>query len=128
MKKLSCDLTKIIGITLAIFSLCYIRKYISGKTLFISNGIKVDYHFINLENREVTAYISFKGKTCMRIQYNVLTNKTKVNGSIETIKLNRILKRSEKLNDAELIEMVQDSARFFIENEITNPNEYYGSN
>ncbi|MEG0438629.1 MAG: hypothetical protein RR587_05275 [Solibacillus sp.] len=125
MKCLSRNLTKIIGIAVAIFSLVYIRKGTSGKTLFISTGIKMDYPFINLENGEVTAYITYKGKTYMHIQYNVLTEETKVKGSIETIKLNRLLRNKIKLDDVEYIEMVQSSARFFIENEITNPEEYY---
>ncbi len=64
----------------------------------------------------------------MRIQYNVLTEETKVNGSIETLKLNRLLKNKITLNDAEFIQMVQSSARFFIENEITKPDDYYGQN
>ena len=126
MKHKCCALTKIIGITLAILSLFYIRKRKSGFGLFVSTGINVDYPLINLENSEVTAYISYKGKTYMRIQYNVLTEETKVNGSIEPIKLNRLLKSRIKLSDAEYIEMVQSSARFFIENKITNPDKYYG--
>ncbi|MGE7840958.1 hypothetical protein ACQKNX_09200 [Lysinibacillus sp. NPDC093712] len=64
----------------------------------------------------------------MRIQYNVLTEETKVNGSIEALKLNRLLKSKIVLTEAEFIEMVQSSARFFIDNEITNPAEYYGQN
>lgn len=126
MKRSSCNLTKIIGIALVICSFFYIRKCKSGKALFISNGIKFEYPFIDLENSEVTAHITYKGKTYMRIQYNVLTEETKVNGSIESLKLNRLLKNGVELNDAEYIEMVQSSARLFIENEITNPNEYYG--
>ncbi len=125
MKCSSRNLTKIIGIAVAIFSLVYIRKGTSGKTLFISTGIKMDYPLINQENGEVTADITYKGKKYMRIQYNVLTEETKVKGSIETIKLNRLLRNKIKLDDGEYIEMVQSSARFFIENEITNPEEYY---
>ena len=128
MKHKSCALTKIIGITLAILSLFYFRKRKSGFGfgLFVSTGINVDYPLINLEKSEVTAYISYKGKTYMRIQYNVLTEETKVNGSIEPIKLNRLLKSRIKLSDVEYIELVQSSARFFIENKITNPDKYYG--
>lgn len=126
MKHKSCALTKILGIALAILSLFYFRKRKSGFGLFVSTGINVDYPLINLENSEVTAYISYKGKTYMRIQYNVLTEETKVNGSIEPIKLNRLLKSKIELSDAEYIEMVQSSARFFIENKITNPYKYYG--
>lgn len=85
----------------------------------------MDYSVINLENSEVTAYITYSGKTYMRVQYNVVTEETKVNGSIEAIKLSRLLRNKFQLNDAEYIEMVQDSARFFIENEITNLNEYF---
>ncbi|MFJ5789216.1 hypothetical protein ACIP9G_03935 [Lysinibacillus sp. NPDC093197] len=128
MKRSSCNVTKVVGIVLAIFSIFYVRKCLAGKALFISSGIKVDYPLINLENSEVTAYVTYKGKTYMRIQYNVLTEETKVNGSIETLKLNRLLKNKITLNDAEFIEMVQSSARFFIENEITNPDDYYGQN
>ena len=129
MRYKSCTLTKIIGITLAILSLFYIQKRKSGRPgLFVSTGLEVDYPLINLENSEVTAYITYKGKTYMRIQYNVLTEEINVIGSIETIKLNRLLKSRIELDDTEYIEMVKSSARFFIENKITNPNKDFGQN
>jgi len=113
---------------LGIVSLFYIRKRMSSKTVFISSGIKVDYPLIHLENSEVTAYITYKGKTYMRIQYNVLTEETKVNGSIESIKFNRLLKNRVTLNDADYVEMVQCSAQFFIDNEVTDVDAFYRQN
>ena len=67
MKYKSCALIKIIGIALAILSLFYFRKRKSGFTLFVSTSIKVDYPLINLENREFTAYNTYKEKTYMRV-------------------------------------------------------------
>ncbi|WP_409369917.1 hypothetical protein [Lysinibacillus sp. 38-6] len=128
MKRSSCNRIKIMSMALGIVSLLYIRKRMSGKTVFISSGIKVDYPFINLENSEVTAYITYKGKTYMRIQYNVLTEETKVNGSIESIKGNRLLKNRVMLNDADFVEMVQCSAQFFIDNEVTDVDAFYRQN
>ncbi|MFJ7666093.1 hypothetical protein ACIQXI_03250 [Lysinibacillus sp. NPDC097195] len=64
----------------------------------------------------------------MRIHYHVLTEETKVSGSIETIKLNRLLKNRVTLNDAEYIEMVQHSARLFTDNEVTNLDDFCRQN
>lgn len=111
-----------------IVSLFYIRKRMSGKALFISSGIKVEYPLINLENSEVTAYITYKGKTYMRIQYNVLTEETKVNGSIESIKCNRLLKNRVMLKDADYVDIVQCSTQFFIDNEVTDVDAFYRQN
>ncbi|UED78772.1 hypothetical protein FH508_0015060 [Lysinibacillus sp. CD3-6] len=128
MKRSLCNITRIMGIACAISAIFYIRKCMSCKALFVSSGIKVEYPLINLENSQVTAYVTYDGKTYMRVQYNVLTEETKVIGSIESIKLNRLIKNNITLTDADFIEMIQSSARFFVENEIAHPDEFYRQN
>lgn len=128
MKDKPSALTIIFSISIIFLSLFYFRRPKPGIFLCIPDGIKVDYLLINLENSEVTAYITYKKETYMRIQHNVLTEETKVDGSIESIKTNRLFRSRMPLTDAECIEMVQHSARFFIENQITNPDTYYAGN
>ena len=128
MKDKPSALTIIFSIAIIFLSLFYFRRPKPGIFLCIPDGIKVDYLLINLENSEVTAYITYKKETYMRIQHNVLTEETKVDGSIESIKTNRLFRSRMPLTDAECIEMVQHSARFFIENQITNPDTYYAGN
>lgn len=55
MKRSLCNITRIMGIACAISAIFYIRKCMSGKALFVSSGIKVEYPLINLENSQVTA-------------------------------------------------------------------------
>lgn len=128
MKDKPSALTIIFSISIIYLSLFYFRRPKPGIFLCIPDGIKVDYLLINLENSEVTAYITYKKETYMRIQHNVLTEETKVDGSIESRKTNRLFRSRMPLTDAECIEMVQHSARFFIENQITNPDTYYAGN
>ena len=120
MKRITCTLITISGLVIAFIFLFKNRKSKHGQTLFVSSGIEIEYPVVDLEKNEVTAYITYNGKLYMRVQYNVKTRETKVNGSVETIKLNPLVINKFQLNDDEYIEMIKMNAEYLIESEKKN--------
>ncbi|PYF06781.1 hypothetical protein [Ureibacillus chungkukjangi] len=120
MKRKTCNLITLSGFVIACILLFKKRKSKQGQTLFVSSGIEIEYPVIDIEKNEVTAYITYNEKLYMRVQYNVKTHEIKVNGSVETIKLNPLIINKLKLNDAEYIEMIKMNAEYLIESEKRN--------
>ncbi|QCR32317.1 hypothetical protein [Lysinibacillus sp. SGAir0095] len=120
MKCRTCNLIALSGFVIAFILLFNKRKSKQGHTLFVSSGIEIDYPVIDIEKQEVTAYITYKEKLYMRVQYNLDTRETKVTGSLEAIKLNPLVKNKFPLKDDEYIEMIKMNAEYLIENEKKN--------
>ncbi|MGD6830915.1 hypothetical protein ACQCT5_02040 [Sutcliffiella halmapala] len=91
-----------------------------GRTVYKSTGIHTEYLRIDLANKQVTGRVSYQGKVCMLVYVDVGADTVKVNGSIQ-----ELTHLTDNMTEEDYIEVIKTTAKFYIENEISNPKAYY---
>lgn len=120
---MNTTLMKILLIPIVCFGVYIAFKYIRpmiptpGYTVYKSIGLTFDYPFVDLEKKEVTGTVSFKNKICMTVIVNLQSDTVMVEGSVEDV--------LKEQNDSDYVEEIKARAKFFVENKISNPKEYY---
>ncbi|ATP40859.1 hypothetical protein CSE16_12840 [Solibacillus sp. R5-41] len=91
-----------------------------GWTTFAPLRIVPEYTNIDLVKKQVTGVVKYNGEAYLTVIVDVQNNKTKTKGS-----LRRISELTKPFKKSSYIEIIKSEAEFLIENEITNPKEYY---
>lgn len=91
-----------------------------GRTIYKSTGINTEYLRIDLANKQVTGRVSYQGKVCMLVYVDVAADTVKVNGSIQ-----ELTHLTGNMTEEDYIEVIKTTAKFYIENDISNPKAYY---
>lgn len=91
-----------------------------GRTIYKSTGIHTEYLRIDLINKQVTGRVSYHGKVYMLVYVDVGADTVKVKGSIQ-----ELTHLTDNMTEEDYIEVIKTTARFYIENEISNPDAYY---
>ncbi|WP_417897873.1 hypothetical protein ABN702_16535 [Bacillus haimaensis] len=91
-----------------------------GRTIYKSTGIHTEYLRIDLENRQVTGRVSYHGKVYMLVYVDVAADTVKVNGSIK-----ELTHLTDNMTEEDYIEEIKTTAKFYIENGISDPKAYY---
>lgn len=93
----------------------------SGYTIFKSIGIKINYPSVDLDKETVIGEVSFENKVYMTVTVDLQSDRVEVEGSVMDL---AHLIPNEHLEN-EYIDMIKNMAKFFIDNKISNPKEYY---
>ncbi|WP_233459439.1 hypothetical protein [Cytobacillus luteolus] len=89
-----------------------------GHTIFKSTGVRHEFPHVDLEKQRVTCIVTYKSKTYMTVVVDMKTGEVEIHGNVDSL--------GRKAMDLEsYIDMFKQQARFFVENEISNPEEYY---
>jgi hypothetical protein len=91
-----------------------------GRTIYKSTGIHTEYLRIDLTNRQVTGRVSYQGKVYMLVYVDVAADMVQVKGSIQ--ELTHLM---DHMTEEDYIEVIKTTAKFYIENEISDPEAYY---
>ncbi|MDN4492559.1 hypothetical protein [Ureibacillus aquaedulcis] len=89
-----------------------------GYTIFKPTGERHEFPQVDLVNQLVVGIVIYEGKTYMTVTVDVKTNNVKVEGRIDELE-------SLSMGRDAYINMFKQEAKFFIENNILNPNDYY---
>ncbi len=90
----------------------------AGFTLYRPTGVKHEYPVVDLQNKQVIATVSYNDKIHMTVHVDVKSDKVDVEGSIEELK-------GISMDKESYIRMFAREAKFFVENNISNPKEYF---
>ncbi|MCA1318639.1 hypothetical protein LC085_01855 [Bacillus tianshenii] len=91
-----------------------------GRTIYKKTGIHTEYLSIDLEKGHVTGRVSYQGKVYMLVYVDVKADTVKVKGSIQ-----ELTHLTDNMTEEDYIEVLRTTARFYIENGISNPDAYY---
>ncbi|WP_058308235.1 hypothetical protein [Gracilibacillus massiliensis] len=89
-----------------------------GYTLFRPTGVKHEYPVVDLQNKQVTGTVSYKDKVYMTVVIDLKKDTVNIEGSIEDLK-------GISMDKESYIEMFISQAELFVENNISNPKNYY---
>ncbi|OCA84096.1 hypothetical protein A8F94_15330 [Bacillus sp. FJAT-27225] len=89
-----------------------------GYTLFKSTGVQHEFPHINLEKQQVIGIVTYKEKTYMTVFVNLKTGSVQVQGDIDDL-------GDLSMDRDAYVDMFKHQAQFFIDNNISNPKEYY---
>lgn len=92
----------------------------SGCTIYKPIGIKTEYPIINLEGKLVTAVVTYQDQPYMKVMVNLSSDTVNVEGNLQQLPLSK-----EVLNEKEYIEQIKMMAKFYVDNQIDNPEAYY---
>lgn len=93
----------------------------NGYTIFKAIGITIDYPYVDIEKEVVTGVVSYENKVYMTVHVDLQSDTVKVEGTLGDL---AHLISNENMGDV-YIQMIKDMAKFFINNKIDNPKEYY---
>jgi hypothetical protein len=89
-----------------------------GYTLFKSTGVQHRFSHIDLEKRQAIGIVTYKEKTYMTVYVDLKTDTVQVQGDVDDL-------GDLSMDRHSYVDMFKHQARFLIENNITNPKEYY---
>ncbi|MBN8203599.1 MULTISPECIES: hypothetical protein [Bacillaceae] len=90
----------------------------AGYTLFKPTGVRHEFSFVDLVKQQVTGTVLYKDKIHMTVVVDVKAGTVQVQG--DTADLGDLAISRESY-----IDMFKEQAKFFIDNHISNPQEYY---
>lgn len=93
----------------------------SGYTIFKQSEIQTNFQKVDLERKRMIGTITFHDQVLLTIEVDLLKDHFKVDG--DTKQLAQIM--SERGLDMNYMEMFKEMTRFFVENQITEPQKYY---
>ncbi|QOR68927.1 hypothetical protein IM538_13045 [Cytobacillus suaedae] len=94
------------------------RRTQVGYTIYKSTGVQHEYTNVDLENQKVTCTVTYRDKTYMTVVVDMKTDAVEIDSNLDAL--------GDKAMDLEsYIDMFKHHSRFFIENKISNPEEYY---
>lgn len=89
-----------------------------GYTLFKSTGVHHEFPHIDLEKQQAIGIVTYKEKTYMTVFVDLKTDTVQVHGDVDDL-------GDLSMDRGSYVDMFKHQARFFIENNITDPKEYY---
>ncbi len=89
-----------------------------GWTLFRPTGVTHEYPLIDLQNKQVTGTVVYKDKVYMTVLIDLKKETVDIQGSVDELK-------DISMDKESYIDMFKSQAAFFVENNISNPKEYY---
>lgn len=93
-------------------------KFNVGYTIFKPTGVRHEYSYVDLVKQQVTCIVLYKEETYMTVNVDLKNDIVQVQGDVD------------KLGDLTIdrdsyIDMFKGQAKFFIDNNISNPKKYY---
>ncbi|MDZ5472888.1 hypothetical protein SM124_14235 [Bacillus sp. 31A1R] len=114
-----------INIVLIIIAVLVICIYFSiksrsniGTALYRSTGVKHEFHQVDLEKQQVVGVVTYQNHTYMTVLVDVKMDTVQVEGSVDEL-------GDLAMDKDSYIDMFKHQAKFFIDNDIANPKEYY---
>ena len=89
-----------------------------GSTIFKPTGVRQEFSQVDLAKEQVTFKVTYGVETYMTVTVDVKTNHVKIDGSVEPL-------GQLSMDQDSWVDLFKEQAKFFIENKISNPNEYY---
>lgn len=89
-----------------------------GHTLFKPTGVHHEFICVDLLKQQVTGIVIYNEKIYMTVMIDVKNETAEVQGDVAEL-------GELGMEKASYIELFQHQAKFFIENNIANPQEYY---
>jgi len=89
-----------------------------GYTIFKATGVRHEFSQVDLVKKQVTCIVIYKDETYMTVIVDLKTETVQVEGDVDELGELSMDKNS-------YIDMFRQNARFFIDNNISNPKEYY---
>ncbi|MDM5227443.1 hypothetical protein QUF73_14655 [Cytobacillus sp. NJ13] len=90
----------------------------AGYTLFKPTGVRHEFPLVDLLKQQVTGTVLYRDKIFMTVVVDVKAGTVQVQG--DTADLGDLA-----ISRDSYIDMFKDQAKFFIDNHISNPQEYY---
>ena len=89
-----------------------------GYTIFKQTGVRHEYPHVDLVKQQVTCIVLYREETYMTVIVDLKNDTVQVKGDVDELGDLTISKDS-------YIDMFKGQAKFFIDNNISNPKEYY---
>ena len=89
-----------------------------GYTIFKPTGVRHEYPHVDLVEKQVTCIVIYKEKTYMTVIVDLKKDTVQVLGDVDEIADLTISRDS-------YIDMFKGQAKFFVDNDISNPKKYY---
>jgi hypothetical protein len=89
-----------------------------GYTIYKPTGVHHEYPHVDLVKQQVTCAVTYKGKTYMTVIVDLKTDTVQIQGDVDEL-------GDLSMDKDSYINMFKHEARFFIDNNISNPKKYY---
>ncbi|MFB5284664.1 hypothetical protein [Peribacillus sp. Hz7] len=89
-----------------------------GYTIFKPTGVRHEYPHVDLVKQQVTCIVLYKEEAYMTVMVDLKNDTVQVQGDVDELGDLTISKDS-------YIDMFKGQAKFFIDNNISNPKKYY---
>ena len=97
----------------------------TGFTVFEPIGIRTDYPFVDLEKKQVTGRILYKNKVLMTVHVDLQSNTIQKEGSLAEVAHLTTSDGIKIVNEDREMTIIKSQAEFLIQNNISNPEEYF---
>ena len=98
---------------------------LTGYTRIEPTGVTFDYPNVDLDSKLVTARVLFKGKMMMEVIIDFKLDTIQKKGSLEEIAHITTYNGINRVTENMCIKSLKSTAKFFIDNNISNPKSYY---
>ena len=89
-----------------------------GYTIFKATGVRHEFPQVDLVKKQVTCIVIYNDETYMTVIVDLKTETVQVEGDVDEL-------GELSMDKDSYIDMFKQNARFFIDNNISNPKEYY---
>ncbi|MBW9235153.1 hypothetical protein JQK62_23630 [Leptospira santarosai] len=89
-----------------------------GFTLFVPTGVRHEFLQVDLIKQQVIGIVLYKEKTYMTVLVDLKTDTVQVEGDVDAL-------GELSMDRDSYIDLFKTQAKFFIENNISNPKQYY---
>ena len=89
-----------------------------GYTIFKPTGVRHEYPHVDLVKQQVTCIVLYKEETYMTVIVDLKNDTVQVQGDVDEL-------GDLSIGRDSYIDMFKQQARFFIDNNISNPKKYY---
>lgn len=90
----------------------------SGYTIFKTTGVRHEYPHVDLVKQQVTCIVLYKEETYMTAIVDLKNDTVQVQGDVNGL-------GDLTISEESYIDMFKCQAKFFIDNNISNPKKYY---
>jgi len=96
----------------------HLKQSNGGRTIFKPTGVRHEFSQVDLAKEQVIFKVVYGDETYMTVTVDVKTRGVKISGSVEPL-------GELSMDQDSWVDLFKEQAKFFIENKISNPNEYY---
>ena len=89
-----------------------------GYTIFKPTGVRHEYPHVDLVKQQVTCIVLYKEETYMTVIVDLKNDTVQVQGDVDVL-------GDLTISGDSYIDMFKGQAKFFIDNNISNPKKYY---